>query len=431
MFAAGPVAAAVGDRAWLRALLDFEAGLALASARVGLVPSQAAEEILAACELTDAFDIGEIGRDSADSATPVPPFLKQLRAQLSEDAAGYVHCGATSQDAVDTAAMLVGKRARALLLEDLRACAEAAAQLAERHRDTLLPGRTLLQQALPTTFGLKAAGWMVALDDARRGLAGWPPSLQLGGAVGTLAAFGDDGIRLSAELAQELELAEPPLPWHTNRVRPVALALMLGMNAGVVAKIARDVILVAQTEVSEASESSAPGRGGSSTLPHKQNPVGAVGALACAERVPGLVATMLVAMAQEHERAAGAWQAEWETISDLLRLTGSAAFHLRGVLEGLEVDADRMRENLDATGGLLLAESVATALGPGKSDLVADAGRRAAAEGRSFRDVLLDTPEIVELLGAEGVDAALDPVGYLGSSSQLIDRALAAHKEIE
>ena len=249
--------------------------------------------------------------------------------------------------------------------------------------------------------------------------------------MGTLAALGDAGLEVLAGMARELDLAEPTGPWHTIRARPAALAGALGVAAGVMAKVARDVTLLAQTEVGEAREGGER-RGGSSTMPHKRNPVAAVATVACAERVPGLVATMLAAMAQEHERAAGAWQGEWETASDLLRLTGSAAAWLRDALGGLEVDAGRLRENLDATGGLLMAESVATALTPALGrlaahDAVERACRRAVAEGRPVRDALLAEPEVERALGGSGLDAALAPEGYLGVAEALVDRALAAH----
>ena len=399
-------------------MLDFEAALSRAVA-----PPEAAEAIAAACA-ADGFDIEEIGRSAADKGTPVPGLLAALRAKLPAEAAANLHRGATSQDVVDTAAMLVAKRALGPLLEDLGAAADACAALAERHQGAPMAGRTLLQQAAPVTFGLKAAGWLAGLDDARTELTDVRAhglAVQLGGAVGTLAALGEDGLSAVASVARSLELAEPALPWHTVRTRPARLACALGVAAGVMGKIARDVELMAQTEVGEVVEGGE-GRGGSSTLPHKRNPVGAVAVSACAARVPGLVATMLASMAQEHERAAGAWQAESETLSDLLRLTGSAAAALRELLEGLEVDADRMRANLDITDGLLMTESVVTALTPSlgrtkAQELVEDAARRVLHEGVSLREALPDIDE-----------QALAPESYLGAANELIDRALSAHR---
>jgi 3-carboxy-cis,cis-muconate cycloisomerase len=411
------VAEEVSGRAWLQAMLDFEAALAGAVA-----PADAAQAIAAVC-VADQFDVEEIGRSAADKGTPVPGLLAALRSKLPDDAAAHVHRGATSQDVVDTAAMLVAKRALGPLLEDLEAAADACAGLAERYRDAPMAGRTLLQQAAPITFGLKAAGWLSGLDDVRAELADMRANglaVQLGGAVGTLAALGDDGRAAVASVAQTLELAEPALPWHTMRTRPARLACALGEAAGVMGKIARDVELLAQTEVGEVSERGGEGRGGSSTLPHKRNPVGAVAVSACAARVPGLVATMLASMAQEHERAAGAWQAESETLSDLLRLTGSAAAALRELLDGLEVDTERMRENLGATGGLVMTESVVMALTPSlgrarAQEVVEEAARRVLDEGISLDEALPDLGELA-------------PESYLGAAGDLIDRAVAAHR---
>jgi 3-carboxy-cis,cis-muconate cycloisomerase len=334
--------------------------------------------------------------------------------------------------------MLVAKRALAPLLDELAEAADACAELADRHRTTLAPGRTLLQQALPVTFGLKAANWLTGLDGARRELADVRRdvlAVQFGGAVGTLAALGDRGLEVGAGLAAELGLADPLLPWHTQRLRPARLSCALGAALGVMGKVGRDVTLLAQTEVaeaSEASESGGEGRGGSSAMPHKRNPVGAIVVVACAQRAPGLVATTLAAMVQEHERAAGAWQSEWEPLLELLRLAGSAAVTLAELLAGLHVDVERMRLDLSATGELIMSESVATALTeslgrPEAQRLVAEATRTTAGGGSTFRDALLALPEVRERLGAPGVDAALDPSRYLGVCDELISRAVAAH----
>jgi 3-carboxy-cis,cis-muconate cycloisomerase len=334
---------ATGDRAWLQALLDVEAGLARAGAKAGLVPGPAAAAVSAAAR-AELFDAADIGRRAVASATPVIPLLSDLRAALPPGAAEHVHLGATSQDIVDTAMCLVAYRSCALIDADLAAAADRLAALAREHRHTVQMGRTLLQQAEPTTFGAVCAGWLVAVDEARAGLTRARDRLavQLGGPVGTLAHYGERGPELVALLAAELGLAEPVLPWHTNRTRIAELAGALGVVAGALAGIALDVALLSQTEVGEVTE----GRpGGSSAMPHKRNPARSVLVTAAAHRVPGLVATVLAGMAQEYQRAAGRWQAEWGTVTDLLRLGGGTATHARVLLDELRVHADRMRAN--------------------------------------------------------------------------------------
>jgi 3-carboxy-cis,cis-muconate cycloisomerase len=304
IYARGNAAAAVSDEAWVLAMLDVEAALG--------GPQLSVAEV----------DVAQLGRDAADHASPVVGLAQRFR---------ETHAGATSQDILDTAMMLVAGRARAAILEDAGAAADAAARLADGHRGTPIMGRTLLQPAVPTSFGLKAAGWMTAIDDARRGLSEIPLAVQMGGPVGQR----DPAV--AAKIARRLDLAEPVIPWHTNRVGPVRLAAALGLMAGALSKMARDVTL------SSGLREGVPGRGGSSAMAHKHNPVAAVSVLACVRRVPGLVATMLACMEQEHERAAGAWQAEWGTMTDLLRLTGSASAWARELLEHLEVDVEAMR----------------------------------------------------------------------------------------
>ena len=437
LFAHGDVAAAVSDSALVDAMVEFEAALLRALAVLEIAPGEAADELETAFRQGALeLDLAELGRATGDQGTPVPGLLRALRRQLSPSAAAYLHTGATSQDVVDTAMMLVTRRALDLIVADLSAAAENCAELVERHAGAVEPGRTLLQQALPVTFGLKAAGWLAGLDGAVEGLAHVREhelALQFGGAVGTLASLGDRGLDVAGELARHLDLPAPDLPWHTIRLRPARIASALGEAMGVTGKIGRDVVLLAQTEVAEVVEGGGAGRGGSSTMPHKRNPVGAIGLVACAQRAPGLVATMLGAMVQEHERGAGTWQAEWETLPALLRLTGSAAALVRELLAGLEVDPEKMRADMDLTGGLVMSESVASALTPAlgranAQDLVEHAARQSVQSGRTFRDVLLEQSAVADSLGSDGVDAALDPGAYLGIAAELIDRALAAHR---
>ena len=348
MWTAAPVAEATSDRAWLQAMLDTEAALALVCARAGLIPEPAAAAIAAQCH-ADRYDARELGRLAVDHASPVVPLVAQLRAAVPDHVTRYVHLGATSQDILDTAMCLVATRATGPVLADLAGVADRLADLAGRHRDTVQIGRTLLQQAAPTTFGAVCAGWLVAVDDSRAGLdrALRRLAVQLGGPVGNLAAFGDRGPELLAALAAELGLAEPVLPWHTDRTRVGELAGALGVAAGALGTIALDVALLAQTEVGELAEG-APG--GSSSMPHKRNPARSVLVTAAVHRTPGLVSTLLAAMPQEHQRAAGRWQAEPPVLTELLRLVGGAAGHTRRLVEELRVDADRMRANLDASG---------------------------------------------------------------------------------
>ena len=373
IYARGDGTAQVSDQAWLQAMLDVEAALARACAGEGLFSLADAEQIAAVCR-AERFDLAAIGAEAAEHAGPVLPLVRALRVLVGERLAGHVHLGATSQDVLDTAAMLVARRALEPILRDAHAAAGAAAGLAQRHRDTPMVGRTLLQQALPTTFGLRAAGWMAGIDQARRRLITVRVELavQMGGPVGTRAP------QVAARVAAELGLADPVLPWHTVRVIPANLAAALGTLAGVLGKVARDVSLLAQQEVGELREGGDPSRGASSAMAHKHNPVGSVSLLACSKRVPGLVATMFAAMEQEHERAAGAWQAEWGTHTELLALVGSASAWGRELLEALEVDPGRMRHNLRA-------------------------------------------------LASAGVVQVEEPEHHLGGASELIDRALAAH----
>ncbi len=374
VYARGEVASELTDGAWLQAMLDVEAALARACSQEGLIGAESGDRIAAACVARN-FDLAALGREAAQHASPVVGLVAALRAAVGEPYAGDVHQGATSQDILDTALMLVSRRALMPLLADLLRAAGAAGALADLHRHTPMVGRTLLQQALPTTFGLRAATWLVGLDGARRRLDELRDGelvVQMGGPVGARSPA------IAARVAAQLGLAEPVVPWHTVRVAPAALATSLGTLAGVLSKIARDATLFAQQEVGEATELAQRGRGGSTAMAHKHNPVAAVSVLACAKRVPGLVATALACMEQEHERAAGAWQAEWGTYAELLGLTGSAAAWGRELLESLEVDADRMQENLER----LAASGAAARLGDEQLAAIDELIERALAAHR-------------------------------------------------
>jgi 3-carboxy-cis,cis-muconate cycloisomerase len=427
--ARGPVAGQVTDAAWLRALLDVEAALARAVGAVGLVPPDAVRAVSEACADASAYDIAELGAAAAMAGNPVVPLVRAVE-QRAGAGGKYVHYGATSQDILDTATILVARRSIAALCCDVDAALAAATGLAQRHRDTVMAGRTLLQQAVPTTFGLKAAGWAVALDGTRRRLAGVALPVQLGGAAGTLASYGGQGSAVARALATELDLEPAVLPWHTARLPIADLAGALGTAAGVVAKVAVDVVLLAQTEVGEVHEG-APGRGASSAMPHKRNPICAVQARAAARRAPGLVATLLGCMDHEHERAAGAWHAEWAPLSDLLVSVGTAVAWLRDCLEVLVVDGGRMRANLAAVGAEMAAEPLAAVLAPtlgrGRAhDVVASAVATSRAEGGSLRDVLLAQSAVTEVLTSDEVDDLLDVTRQVGEAPALVDAALAA-----
>ena len=344
VLARGAVRSTVDDAAWLRAMLRVERALALANSWVGVIPVEAGPAIGLLCD-TVRLDVGELASAAAASGNPVVPLVDALRDAARPDLGEHIHKGATSQDIMDTAEMLVARDALGVILDDLNGAVTAAADLARRHRDTAMAGRTLLKQAVPTTFGLKAAGWMLGLEQAAARVAvvrmGLP--IQLGGAAGTRSRLGGRGEDVARELAQELGLGDPILPWHAIRVPIADLAMALGCAAGVVGKVARDITLLSQDEVAEVSEGNP---GGSSAMAHKRNPVAAVSVLAGASQAPGLVATLLAAMVQEHERAAGAWHAEWRPLRELLVATGSAASWLRACLTDLIVFPDAMRTHL-------------------------------------------------------------------------------------
>jgi 3-carboxy-cis,cis-muconate cycloisomerase len=417
----------------LQAMLDVEAALAEAEAALGVIPATAAMPIRAAARAS-LYDSAAIAAEARHAGNLAIPLVHHLTTRVAEDdaeAAKYVHWGATSQDIIDTALVLQLRAAVPSIVRDLQRAAEAAAGHARRHVDTLMPGRTWLQQATPTTFGLKAAGWLDALVRVQHTLESALAQalvVQFGGASGTLAALGTRGLAVAEALGARLKLSVPVLPWHAHRDRLAGLACALGVATGTFGKIARDLALLAQTEVAEAHERPEEA-GGSSTMPHKRNPVRAAVALAAAVRAPGLVATILSAMPQEHERGLGGWQAEWDAIPELVGVTADAGRAVAAALEGLVVDAARMRANLDITRGLVLAEAVVMQLAGqlGKKDahaLVEAASRRVVAEGRSLAEILADDPAVTAVLDRGAIDAALLPENYLGCARTFVENAL-------
>ncbi len=437
LFSTPRMSAAFSPEAHLRGMLAFEAALARAEARAGIIPPEAAEAIAASCQ-AESFDAAALFREAARAGTPAIPLVHMLTAQIKGESQKFVHWGATSQDAIDTALMLQMRDGLDLLVESLLDVCAACATLAEQHRQTPMVGRTLLQHAVPITFGLKAARWLTlaarqvqALREQRRHAL----AVQLGGAAGTLAALGNRGPQVLEFLAEELRLPAPDLPWHTERDRVAAIAVTLGIVAGAMEKIAGDIALLAQTEVGEAVEAQAPGKGGSSAMPQKHNPVDATGALAAARLAIGIVPVILSGMAQEHERAIGGWQAEWTAIPNLFCFTAKAVEHVKDALSGLQIDTARMQANLDLTGGLIMAESLTMALAPylGRPEaqrLVREACEQARRSGASLRQIALADAQIRTILSPQEIDRALDPTAYLGSADLFINRALAAYHQM-
>lgn len=477
-----PAEASTGDEAWLRAMLDAEAALARAQARLGSVPAEAADAITEAASSV-RIDVVELARGSRATANPVVGLVKALTSAvqaIAPDAAEYVHRGSTSQDVFDTAMMLVADRTLRPLAADLDATAEALAELAREHRDTTMPGRTLTAHAVPTTFGLKAAGWRQLVLDAvvrvRRVLDGGLP-VSLGGAAGTLAAYleyarladdtgatgqagesrasgvsGQEGAgeregggggggggqdlsdyaeRLTVAFAEETGLAVPVLPWHSLRTPVVDLAHALAFTAGALGKLAVDVATLSRTEIGEVVEPAAEGRGGSTAMPHKRNPVLATLIRSAALQVPVLAAGVTQSMPAEDERSAGVWHAEWQLVRECLRLTGGAAHTAVELARGLTAQPGRMRANVASTHGLIVSERLSAVLAPllGKAaakELLGEASRRAVREDRPLREVLDELPAITEVLTPAALDALLDPSAYTGAAGALVDRALGA-----
>jgi len=436
MLSSAAMRAVCDDVACLQHMLDFEAALARAEAAVGVIPASAPGPIEKACK-AEAFDLADLAEAATRSGNLAIPLVKALTASVARadaDAARYVHWGATSQDAIDTATMLGLRAGIDALLGDIDRAIAGFARLARQHRDTAVVARTWLQHALPMPFGLKLAEYAAALRRSRgrlQRLRREVLALQFGGAAGTLAALGDKGMLVAEKLAQELKLPLPDAPWHTHRDRIAEAASVLAILAGTCGKIARDIQLMMQTDVAEAFEPSGEGRGGSSTMPHKRNPVAAATALAAATMSPNLAATIFAAQVQDHERSAGPWHAEWPTLPMLQLVTSGALAAIVDIAEGLEVDAARMRVNLDASHGLIMAEAVTMALAEkiGKSEahhLVEAASKKAVADKKDLHDVLTKNAKVASHLSADKLTKLFEPMAYQGVSQALIDRLLAS-----
>ncbi|WP_085715562.1 3-carboxy-cis,cis-muconate cycloisomerase [Pseudomonas sp. B28(2017)] len=428
------------DQGRVQAMLDFEAALARAEARVGLIPSSAVGPIEAACSagLYDFAALGEAIATAGNSAIPLVKALGKQIAATDAEAERYVHLGATSQDVMDSGLVLQLRRALELIESDLAQLGQTLATRAQHYVATPLAGRTWLQHATPVTLGMKIAGWLGAVTRSRQRLAELKPRLlvlQLGGASGTLAALGEQAMPIAQALAEELQLTLPDQPWHTQRDRVVEFGAVLGLIAGSLGKLGRDISLLMQTEAAEVFEPSAPGKGGSSTMPHKRNPVGAAVLIGAATRVPGLLSTLFSAMPQEHERSLGLWHAEWETLPEICCLVSGSLQQALAIAQGLEVDAGRMARNLDLTQGLVLAEAVSIVLAQrvGRDTahhLLEQCCKRAVAEQRHLRAVLGDEPQVTAELSAEELDHLLDPAHYLGQAHAWVERAVAEHSAL-
>jgi 3-carboxy-cis,cis-muconate cycloisomerase len=439
LFGSAAMGEVFSDAARVQRMLDFEAALARAEAGCGLIPATAALAIASKCKV-ELIDFNALATATAAALNPAIPLVKQLTGLVAKDdaeGARFVHWGATSQDANDTGLVLQIRQAFDILEADLASLCASLTELAQKHRSTPIAGRTLMQHALPTAFGVKVAGWLDAMNRHRERFAETKTRvlvLQFGGAVGTLAALREKGLPVAEALAKELNLGLPTLPWHTQRDRVAEAATTLGLCTGTLGKVARDISLHMQTEIAEVFEPSGEGRGGSSTMPHKRNPVSAGVVLSAATRVPGLVSTMLSAMVQEDERGLGDWHAEWETLPEIFRLTAGALHQMATIVPHLEIDTARMRRNLEATQGLIFTEAVTMAMGKyiGKfaaHTLVEGASRQARASGKHLRDVLAQDRAVTERLSSAELDHLFAPENYLGVAEELVDRVIAASRK--
>ncbi|MFG1191798.1 3-carboxy-cis,cis-muconate cycloisomerase [Xanthobacter flavus] len=424
------------DEALISRYLEIEAALARAQARLGVVPVAAASRIEETSRSLNV-DFERLRHETEVVGYPILPVVHQL-AEAAGEAGRYVHWGATTQDIMDTATVLQMRAALDIVERDLRSVRDLLRDLARKHRDTPMAGRTHLQQALPVTFGYKAAVWLSGVERHLQRLDQARPRILVGafsGAAGTLASVGETGLEMQRLFCEELDLAQPTITWHVARDGFAEAAVLLGLITGTLAKIATDVMLMASTEFGELSEPFVPGRGASSTMPQKRNPISSELMLAAAKSVRQHTATMLDAMIHDFERATGSWHAEWIALPESFLLTAASLAHARFMLTGLVVHEDRMRRNLGLTGGLIVAEAAMMAAAPklGRQrahDLVYSACREAIEDGGTLAERLAATPEIVTALGGlEGIEACCDPARYLGLCGVMVDRILGTGSE--
>lgn len=421
--------------AYLSAMLRFEAALAEAQAEHGMIPAPAAKTI-ADCCIFDQLDLPLLIQQVGLAGNPNIPLVKQLTAAVKKndpEAAKFVHLGATSQDVIDTAMVLQLKSALYIVQKDLQQLIFQLRELAIAHRHTIMAGRSFLQHARPITFGFKVATWLDGILRASTRMEHLIQNnlaLQFGGAVGTLAGFDNKALSIAESLAQKLDLTLPQISWHTQRDRMVELASAMGILVGNLGKIAKDISLLMQTEIGEVFEPAGAGKGGSSTMPHKRNPVGCVAILAAAQRAPGLVSTLLQAMPQDHERATGLWHAEWLPLAELCKLTAGALQQAVMLTDGLEVDPERMRQNLEITKGLIFAENVSLALAEkiGKAtahEWIEALCRQAVSQQQHLKLLVLADERILQQLPPKFIEQLFDPANALGECNRLIDAVLA------
>ena len=424
------------DGARIQYYLDIEAALARVQARLGIIPQAAADEICRHCSV-DQYDFAKLKTQTERIGYPVLPVVQQLVGLCRDGLGEWCHWGATTQDITDTATIMQIRAALALVEQDLDAIAATLADLARRYRDTPMAGRSNLQQAVPITFGYKTAVLLAAFERHRQRLRELKPRVlvgEFGGAAGNLSSLGQDGLKVQAALMQELKLGQPEIAWHTARDRIAEVGCFLGLVTGTLGKIALDVKLMMQTEVEEVYEPFHEGRGSSSTMPQKRNPISSVYITACTAMVRQLSAALLDAMVEDHERSTGPWEIEWIALPDIFVLSAGALSQARFLLGGLQVDPARMRANLDITRGLIVSEAVMMGLGPhlGRQrahDLVYDICRKVIASGRPLLDLLAEDPEISPHMKREELARLVDPANYLGLSGEMVDRVLALHEE--
>src|SRR5712672_806030 len=435
IFSTEPMRRIFADENRIQKYLDIEAALARAQARLGVIPQNACDEIQRHCSIAE-YDFAKLKAQTERIGYPVLPVVRQLVALCRDGLGEWCHWGATTQDITDTATVLQIREALDLIEADLVAISDALAALAKRYRDTPMAGRSNLQQAVPITFGYKAATYLAGFERHLERLKELRPRVlvgEFGGAAGTLSSLGKRGLEVQVALMKELSLGQPQIAWHTVRDRIAEVGCFLGLVTGVCGKIAFDVKLMMQTEVEEVFEPFHEGRGSSSTMPQKRNPISSVYITATAALVRQHVAALLDAMIEDHERATGPWEIEWIAVPEIFSLAAGALAHTRFLVSGLQVDEKKMRENLDITRGLIVSEAVMMGLGPhiGRQyahDLVYDICRQVIATGRPLVDLLAENKEVAKHLDRAALEKLCDPANYLGQAGEMVDRVLAGRQ---